>query len=112
MEWLFSSPPCHSQSLVLSISRRVLQWAYPLHYLRCMHVLKPKQTSLRLILRQEHQRLPETTLQATDATTMAATFSSSARTIIFVVTPDLEEYAILMLATTRPPLTVLPKSLS
>ncbi|KAK5632412.1 hypothetical protein RRF57_008126 [Xylaria bambusicola] len=43
---------------------------------------------------------------------MAATFSSSLRTVILVVTPDFDEYAILMFATTLPPLTVLPNNLS
>lgn len=48
---------------------------------------------------------------ATDPITSAATPSSSARTMILVVTPDLAENAILMFATTLPPVTVFPKSL-
>ncbi|KAI6775225.1 hypothetical protein HG530_001983 [Fusarium avenaceum] len=44
--------------------------------------------------------------------TSAATFSSSLRTVIFVVTPVFDEKAIRTLATTRPPPTVLPRSLS
>lgn len=48
---------------------------------------------------------------STDAMTKAATPSSSLRTVIFVVTPDLEEYAIRTLATTLPPFTVFPSSL-
>ena len=44
--------------------------------------------------------------------TAAATPSSSARTVTFVVTPVLLEKAILMRAVTRPPDTVLPNSLS
>src|ERR1700712_376562 len=43
--------------------------------------------------------------------TKAATPSSSLRTTILLVTPDFDEYAIRMLATTLPPVTVLPKSL-
>ena len=50
--------------------------------------------------------------QATEPTTNAATPSSSLRTVILVVTPDLDEYAIRTLAITLPPLTVLPSSLS
>lgn len=58
-------------------------------------------------------RSRETTAQlyyATDATTSPATPSSSLRTVIFVVTPDLAEYAIRTLATTLPPPTVFPRS--
>ncbi|RCI09716.1 hypothetical protein L249_3953 [Ophiocordyceps polyrhachis-furcata BCC 54312] len=58
-------------------------------------------------------RLPQTPLHhATDVSTKAATLSSSLRTWIFVVTPVLDEYAILAVATTLPPSTVLPSSLS
>lgn len=51
------------------------------------------------------------TSHATAAITNAATPSSSLLTVIFVVTPDFDEYAIRMLATTRPPPTVFPSSL-
>ncbi|KAH6607257.1 hypothetical protein Trco_003570 [Trichoderma cornu-damae] len=51
------------------------------------------------------------TFYATDAITRAATPSSSPRTVILVVTPVLDEYAMRMFATTLPPLTVLPSSL-
>lgn len=50
-------------------------------------------------------------IYATDAITRAATPSSSPRTVIFVVTPDFDENAMRIFATTLPPLTVLPKSL-
>jgi hypothetical protein len=43
--------------------------------------------------------------------TRAATPSSSLRTTILLVTPDFDEYAIRILATTLPPVTVFPKSL-
>jgi len=43
--------------------------------------------------------------------TKAATPSSSLRTTILLVKPNFEEYAIRMLATTLPPVTVFPKSL-
>ena len=49
--------------------------------------------------------------QDTDAITRAAIPSSSLRTTILLVTPDLDENAIRTLATTLPPVTVLPKSL-
>ena len=49
---------------------------------------------------------------ATDPTTKAANPVSSLRTVIFVVTPLLAEYAILTSAATFPPETVLPYNLS
>ena len=48
---------------------------------------------------------------ATDPISRAATPFSSLLTTTLLVTPDFVEYAIRMLATTRPPVTVLPKSL-
>jgi hypothetical protein len=48
---------------------------------------------------------------STDPMTRAATPSSSLLTTILLVTPDFVEYAIRILATTLPPVTVFPKSL-